>query len=279
MANRRTRVAPLPLAGALVVLAVAMAALAAPWLAPADYAAQALARRLTPPGSGYLLGSDGYGRDLLSRLLWGARVSLVIGGVATGLTIGLGSAIGLASGYLGGTTDRVLMRVTDAVMSIPPVLLILVIVAIWGAGTYLTPLVIGVVYWPGTARLVRAEVLRLRHLEFVEAARSLGGSTPRLLAQHVMPNVLPPVLVQTCLVAAEAIVLESSLSYLGLGAQPPLPSWGNMLAEGRSFMDGAWWVATLPGLAIFVTVLGMNLAGDGVRDLLDPRGRGHAGGH
>jgi peptide/nickel transport system permease protein len=269
------RIPALAAVGALVVLLVAIAAVAAPWLAPADYTAQALSRRLAPPGSrGYLLGSDGFGRDVLSRLLWGARVSLLIGAAATALTVGLGSLIGLASGYFGVTADRLLMRLTDAVMSIPPVLLILVIVAIWGAGTYLTPLVIGVVYWPGTARLVRAEVLRLRALEFVEAARSLGSGTARLLARHVVPNVLPPVLVQTCLIAAEAIVLESSLSYLGLGAQPPVPSWGNMLAEGRSFMDGAWWVATLPGLAIFITVLGMNLAGDGVRDLLDPRHHG-----
>jgi peptide/nickel transport system permease protein len=247
-------------------------AVVAPWAAPADYAIQDLGRRLAAPGPAYWLGADGFGRDVLSRLLWGARVSLAIGAMATALTIGLGGLIGAVSGYAGGWIDHLLMRVTDAVMSIPPLLFMLVIVSIYGAGTWVTPLVIGAVFWPGTARLVRAEILRLRGLEFVEAARGLGGSPARLLARHVVPNALTPVLVQTSLIAAEAVLLESGLSYLGLGAQPPLPSWGNMLAEGRSFLDTAWWVATFPGLAIFVTVLGLNIAGDGVRDVLDPRG-------
>jgi peptide/nickel transport system permease protein len=259
------------LAGGVAVALVLAAALAAPWLAPADYARQDLGRRLAAPGGGYWLGADGFGRDVLSRLLWGARVSLAIGAAATVLTVGIGGLVGAVSGYAGGLVDHLLMRVTDAVMSVPPLLFMLVIVSIYGAGTWMTPLVIGVVFWPGTARLVRAEVLRLRGLEFVEAARGLGLSPLRLLGRHVLPNALTPVLVQTSLIAAEAVLLESGLSYLGLGAQPPLPSWGNMLAEGRSFLDTAWWVATFPGLAIFVTVLGMNIAGDGLRDALDPR--------
>ena len=258
-------------AGAAVVALVALAALAAPWLSPADYARQDLAQRLKAPGARYLLGSDGFGRDVLSRLLWGARVSLLIGAAATLLTIGIGGAVGAISGYAGGLVDQLLMRLTDAVMSMPPLLLMLVIVAIYGAGTWMTPLIIGVVFWPGTARLVRAEVLRLRALEYVEAARALGLSPLRILARHVMPNTASPVLVQASLIAAESILLESGLSYLGLGAQPPLPSWGNMLTEGRSFMDSAWWVSTFPGVAIFLCVLGMNIAGDGLRDALDPR--------
>ena len=258
-------------AGLALVGLMAASAVLAPWLAPAGYEQQDLARRLAGPGPGYLLGADGYGRDVLARLLWGARVSLIIGVAATGLTIGIGTLVGAVSGYAGGLADHLLMRVTDAVMSIPPLLLMLVIVSIYGAGTFMTPLVIGIVFWPGTARLVRAELLRLRSLEFVEAARGLGLSPARVLARHVFPNALGPVLVQTSLIAAEAILLESGLSYLGLGAQPPLPSWGNMLAEGRSFLDSAWWISTFPGLAIFLTVLGMNIVGDGMRDALDPR--------
>jgi peptide/nickel transport system permease protein len=258
-------------AGAAVMVLTVVVALGAPWLAPADYAAQDLGQRLRGPGAQYWLGSDGFGRDVLSRILWGARVSLVIGAGATLLTIGIGSLVGAISGYAGGLVDHLLMRITDAVMSMPPLLLMLVIVAIYGAGTWMTPLVIGAVFWPGTARLVRAEVLRLRALEFVEAARGLGLSPARILVRHIAPNVTGPVLVQASLIAAEAIVLESSLSYLGLGAQPPLPSWGNMLTEGRSFLSGAWWVSTFPGLAIFLCVLAMNLAGDGLRDAVDPK--------
>lgn len=260
--------------GAVFVLALIVAvSVFAPLVAPADYAAQSLLDRLQPPSREHLAGTDGLGRDVLSRLIWGGRVSLAVGVAATALTLLIGIIVGSLSGYFGGMVDQVAMRLTDVVMAIPPVLLILLIVAVFGGGLMLTIIAIGLVSWPGTARLLRGEFLRLRHQEFVEAARVTGLGPERIITRHVLPNALAPLIVQASLLTAESILIESGLSYLGLGVQPPTPSWGNMLFEGRRFFEVAWWISTWPGVAIFVTVICLNLAGDLVRDLMDPRMR------
>lgn len=261
------------LAAAAVLIAIVGIAVFAPVLAPYDYAAQSLTGRLEPPSRDHLFGTDGLGRDVLSRLMWGSRVSLAVGAGAALLTVAIGALVGSICGYAGGVVDQIGMRVTDVVMSIPPVLLILLIVAIFGGGLGLTIIAIGLVTWPGTARLLRAEFLRLRTLEFVDASRASGASPLRIVTRQILPNAVAPLIVQASLLTAESILVESGLSYLGLGVQPPTPSWGNMLFEGRRFMDSAWWISVWPGVAIFVTVLCLNLVGDLLRDLLDPRAR------
>lgn len=269
----RTRGDSVGLAAAIVLIAIVLVAVFAPVLAPYDYAAQSLTGRLEPPSREHLLGTDGLGRDVLSRLMWGSRVSLSVGVGAALLTVAIGTIIGSVCGYAGGMIDQVGMRLTDIVMSIPPVLLILLIVAVFGGGLGLTIFAIGLVTWPGTARLLRAEFLRLRSLEFVDASRASGAAPLRIITRHILPNAVAPLIVQTSLLTAESILVESGLSYLGLGVQPPTPSWGNMLYEGRRFMDSAWWISVWPGVAIFVSVLCLNLVGDLLRDLFDPRSR------
>ena len=260
-------------AAAAVLAAIVVVAVAAPLLAPHSSTAQSLTDRLSPPSAGHPFGTDGLGRDVLSRLMWGGRVSLAVGAGAAMLTVVIGAVVGSLSGFFGGAIDQAAMRVTDVVMSIPPVLLILLIVAIFEGGLALTIIAIGLVSWPGTARLLRGEFLRLRRLEYVEAARVTGVGPLGIIARHVLPNAAAPLIVQASLLTAESILIESGLSYLGLGVQPPTPSWGNMLFEGRRFFEVAWWISTWPGVAIFVTVLSLNLVGDLLRDLLDPRMR------
>lgn len=260
--------------GSAVVLILAIIiAILAPVLSPYDQTAQSLLDRLTPPSTTHFLGTDGLGRDVLSRLLWGSRVSLLVGIGAALLTILIGTVIGGVSGFLGGAVDQIAMRITDIFMSIPPVLLILLVVTIFGGGIGLTIFTIGLVMWPGTARLIRGEFLRIRKFEFVDAARVAGASPVRMMVLHMLPNALPPLIVQTSLLTAESILIESGLSFLGLGVQPPTASWGSMLFEGRRFMEVAWWISTWPGVAIFITVLSLNLAGDFLRDITDPRSR------
>ncbi len=261
------------MAAVLAVLIVVAMTIAAPWIAPYSYSAQSLTDRLQPPSPAHLLGTDGLGRDVLSRMLWGGRVSLAVGVCAALLTVAIGVVAGCVAGFFGPVAGQVVMRLTDIVMAIPSVLLILLIVAIFGEGLLLTIIAIGVVSWPGTARLLRAEFLRLRTQEFVDAARVGGSSRLRIVARHLLPNAAAPLIVQTSLLIAESILIESGLSYLGLGVQPPTPSWGNILFEGRRFMGVAWWISTWPGVAIFVTVLSLNLAGAVLRDGLDPRTR------
>jgi peptide/nickel transport system permease protein len=257
----------------LVLVIVVVAAMLAPVISPFDHTAQSLLDRLTRPSGTHWLGTDGLGRDVLSRLIWGSRVSLLVGVGAALLTVLIGAIVGGVAGFVGGTVDQVAMRITDVFMSIPPVLLILLVVTIFGGGIGLTIITIGLVMWPGTARLIRGEFLRIRRLEFVEAARVTGASPVRTMGRHMLPNAAAPLIVQTSLLTAESILIESGLSFLGLGVQPPTPSWGNMLFEGRRFMEVAWWISTWPGVAIFVTVLSLNLAGDLLRDIVDPRTR------
>ena len=256
--------------GGVVVAAMLGTGLLAPAIAPYGYSTQSLLQRLRPPTAAHWLGTDGFGRDILTRVLWGSRVSLQIGFLATGLAVLVGTTVGGAAGYAGGPVESVLMRASDVFMAVPALFLILVVVALFGASLLNTALVVGFVTWAPVARIVRGECLTLRTREFVEAARALGASHRRILLRHVLVNALPALIVQATLLLGQTILIESGLSYLGLGAQPPLPSWGNMVVEGRQFLGSAWWVSTFPGVAIFVTVLGFNLFGDGLRDALDP---------
>jgi peptide/nickel transport system permease protein len=249
----------------------------APAMAPYGYSTQSLLQRLKPPTAAHWLGTDGFGRDILTRVIWGSRVSLQVGFLATALAVLVGTFVGGTAGYFGGAADTGLMRVTDVFMSVPALFLILVVVALFGASLLNTALVVGLVTWAPVARIVRGECLALRTREFVEAARALGASHRRILVRHLLINALPAVIVQSTLLLGQTILIESGLSYLGLGVQPPLPSWGNMVVEGRQFLASAWWVSTFPGLAIFVTVLGFNLFGDGLRDALDPALRSGSG--
>ena len=256
--------------GGIVVAVMLAAGLLAPAVAPYSYSTQSLLQRLKPPTAAHWLGTDGFGRDILTRVIWGARVSLEIGFLATGLAIVVGTAVGGAAGYFGGAVDTGIMRVADVFMSVPALFLILVVVALFGASLLNTAVVVGLVTWAPVARIVRGECLTLRARDFVEAARALGASHGRILGRHVLVNAVPAIIVQGTLLLGQTILIESGLSYLGLGVQPPTPSWGNMVVEGRQFLASAWWVSTFPGLAIFATVLGFNLFGDGLRDALDP---------
>jgi len=259
------------LVGGLVVALILAVGTLAPAIAPYSYSTQSLLARLERPSAAHWLGTDGFGRDILTRVIWGGRVSLEIGLLATGLSVIVGTVLGGIAAYFGGAVDTAITRIADVFMAIPALFLILVVVALFGAGLTNTAAVIGLVTWAQVARIVRGECLSLRARDFVDAARALGASHRRILGRHLLVNALPVIIVQATLLLGQTILIESGLSYLGLGAQPPLPSWGNMIVEGRQFLASAWWVATFPGVAIFVTVLGFNLFGDGLRDALDPR--------
>lgn len=263
------------MAGLLCLALLHVGALGAPLLAPFDPAFQGdlVTGRFLAPGGEHLLGTDRLARDVLSRLLHGARISLAIALAAGAVAMTLGVAIGGIAGFLGGWTDRILMRATDSVLAFPRLVLLLAILAMVGPSFLLLVIVLGATQWPGTARLVRGEVLALREREFALAARALGFSRRRILLGHLLPHALPPVLVATALGIGDTIVMEAGLSFLGLGVQPPTPSWGAMIAEGRDDLLGAWWITTFAGLAIVVTVVSFNLVAEGLRSVLDPRGR------
>jgi len=259
--------------GALVSVLVVMA-LICQWVAPYDPDNQVLADRLLPPSWHHWMGTDQYGRDILSRMLYGSRISLAVGLVAVSIYVLIGTTVGSVAGYYGGWVDGLLMRVTDIFLCIPTFLLILMVIAFVGPSIVNIMVVIGLTSWTDVARLVRGEVLALKEREFIQAARVIGMKDSRIILRHLLPNALGPVLVVATLGIGGAILVESALSYLGLGVQPPTPSWGNMLEEGKEHLTDAWWLITFPGLAIFLTVLGYNLLGEGLRDLLDPRLRG-----
>jgi peptide/nickel transport system permease protein len=252
-----------------------MIALLTPFLAPFDPALQGslIGERLLSPSAAHPLGTDQFARDVLSRLLYGARVSLSIGFVAVGISITIGTVLGAIAGFLGGWVDTVIMRVVDVVISFPRLILLITIIAFFEPSIFLIVAVLGLTQWPSTTRLVRGEVLSLREREFIQAGTALGYSRTRLIFRHLVPHTLAPVIVAATLGIGDTIVLEAGLSFLGLGVQPPTPSWGTMVADGRNNLLGAWWISTFPGLAIVVTVLSFNLAGDGLRDALDPRMR------
>ena len=255
----------LAMAGSVSLCSLALAAIFAPWLAPHDPLQTNLPEALFGPSIVHPLGTDQLGRDVLSRLLYGARISLLVGCIAVGIAVLLGSVIGLLAGFYGGWVDAVLMRFVDTMLSIPTIFLLLAVIAVVGPSIHIVMVVIGLTSWMGVARLVRAEILSLKEREFVLAARVLGASSFRLMGKHLLPNAMAPVLVSATLGVGGAILVESVLSYLGLGVQPPTPSWGNMLNEGRSALGVAWWLTLSPGLCILVTVLAFNLFGEGIR--------------
>ncbi len=268
--GRYRRNLPLLVGGGLAGI-IALLAVLAPLLAPYDPTAIDPARRLTPPGDAYLLGTDRLGRDLLSRVLYGGRVALTVGAIAVAIGAGAGVPLGLISGFRGGRVDAVLMRVVDGMMAFPALLLAITVVAALGPGHVQAMTAIGIVLIPIFARLARAQTLATRGQEFVLAARALGARDLRIVLRHILPNVAGPLLVQATVAFSGAVLAEASLSYLGLGTQPPTPSWGGMLQEARDVLFVARWMAIWPGVAIATAVLGLNLLGDGVRDLLDPR--------
>jgi peptide/nickel transport system permease protein len=272
LARRRTA-----LVGLGVVVIVLLAALFAPWLSPFDPLEQDINQRLKEPGwqtaAGriHVLGTDHLGRDILARVIFGSRIALVVGLSAVLISGVLGMAIGLVAGYFGGKVDDFFMRLADIQLAFPFILLAIAVIAVRGPTLFNIILVIGVSSWVVYARVVRGEVLSIREREFVQAAIALGSRDGRVVVRHVLPNAFTPWLVVATLDMARVIVIESALSFLGLGVQPPTPTWGGMLADGRVYLSTAWWLATFPGLAIFITVLGINLLGDGLRDTLDPR--------
>jgi ABC-type dipeptide/oligopeptide/nickel transport systems, permease components len=250
---------------------ITFAALLAPFLASHDPFAQNLDAILQAPCAEYLFGTDKTGRDLFARMLYGARVSLWIGLVSVGISASIGLTLGLLAGYFKGIVDECIMRFVDVMLCFPTFFLILAVIAFLEPSLVNIMIVIGLTSWMNVARLVRAETLSLRERDFVHAARLSGAGTARILLRHILPNAIAPVLVAATLGVAGAILVESGLSFLGIGVQHPLPSWGNILIEGKQTLGIAWWLSLFPGLAILITVLGYNLLGEGLRDLLDPR--------
>ncbi len=257
--------------GSLLVLAFLGVALLAPVLSPHDPLAQDLAVRLQPPSSAHVFGTDDFGRDVLSRVIWGSRVSLRLGLVAVAIALVIGGTIGLLAGYYGGWFDLLGMRLMDLMLAFPSILLAIVVVAILGPSLTNAMIAVGVMAVPQYARIVRGSVLSVRGLEYVQAARALGAGDGRILTRAILPNVGGPIIVTASLGLATAVLEAAGLSFLGLGAQPPTPEWGSMLSQGRELVLIAPWVLTAPGVAVFLSVLGFNLVGDALRDLLDPR--------
>lgn len=262
---------PKAIIGALVLGIIVVAALLAPRLAPYPATEMHATDRFAPPGGRYLLGTDFFGRDLLSRILYGYRTSLLVAGLSVIFAMVLGSALGVVAGYAGGTTDSALMRTMDILFAFPVLLLAITIVVVLGAGTLTTVLAIGIVYVPIFARIARAPTLVVREQAYVEAARALGQRPRRIILRHVLPNVSTPIFVQATINLATAILFESALSFLGLGTQPPFPSLGLMVSEGRNYLELSPWPSVFPGLAIVLAVLGFNLVGDALQEILDPR--------
>jgi peptide/nickel transport system permease protein len=258
-------------AGSVVLLITIAVALLADVLAPYQPNAQILAERLAGPSLAHPFGQDHLGRDVLSRAIYGARVSLGVGFSSVAITIVIGTVIGVAAGFFGRWTDSVLMRFVDVFISIPVFMLLLTVVAIYGSNVGLLVAFIGISAFPGAARIVRAEVLSLMPRDFILAARVVGASPMRIMWRHLVPNLLPVIIVSATLRVGAAILTEAGLSYFGLGVPPPAPTWGGMVADGRTFLDVAWWVSTFPGLALLVVVIATNLVGDGLRDVFDPR--------
>jgi peptide/nickel transport system permease protein len=263
--------------GLIMVLGVIFCAVLAPWISPHDPILQDVEKRLLPPigqegaDPNYLLGTDHLGRDIVSRLIYGARISIVVSVSAVALSAVVGTLIGLLSGFYGGKVDNIFMRIADVQLAFPFILLAIAIVAVLGPNLQNIILTMGITGWVIYARVVRAEVLSLREKEFITSVRALGGSNGRIIFKHLFPNVVPPIIVIVTLEMARMIIMEAALSFLGLGIQPPTPTWGGMLADGRVYLVTSWWLATFPGLVIMLVVLGINLLGNWLRDMLDPR--------
>ncbi|MCX5846854.1 MAG: ABC transporter permease [Deltaproteobacteria bacterium] len=259
------------LAGSCVVVMLLVVSLLAPWIAPYDPNEINLKMVLSAPSASHLCGTDQLGRDVLSRMIWGARISLKVGFVATGIAILIGAVLGAVAGYYGRWIDAVTMRFVDIMLCFPTFFLILAVIALLEPSIWNIMIIIGLTGWMGITRLVRADFISLKERDFVLAARAIGASDSRIIFIHILPNAMASVVVAATLGVAGAILTESALSFLGIGVQPPTPSWGNILTAGKDNIDIAWWLSLYPGLAILITVLGYNLLGEGIRDSLDPR--------
>ena len=267
----RAKKSPLTLLGALIVLILFLAAIFAPIIAPYEPDEINPPHRLLPPSREHLCGTDTAGRDLFSRILYGTRISIKIGVTVVSFAVIFGTLIGLFSGYFGGKVDEIIMRITDIFFSIPYLILAMAIAAALGPNLVNTMLSLAIVWWPIYARLARGQALLIREYTYIEAARGLGANNLRIIFRHVLPNSFSPIIVQASLDFGNAIMFAAALSFIGLGAQPPTPEWGAMISMGKNYLRDSWWYPTFPGLAIFITVLGFNLIGDGLRDILDPR--------
>ncbi len=263
--QHRLFVLGLILTGVVLILAIL-----APWITSVDPFKLSMRNKFKPPGEDFLFGTDNFGRSLWSRVVWGAQLSFFIGGMVVLINAVLGTAIGAAAGYFR-RLDNVLMRFNDALMAFPAVLLAIAVTAILGPSVNDVIIALGIVYTPRTARIVRSSVIVLREMEYVQAAVAAGAGHWRILRYHILPNAMAPLIVQLSFLFAYAVLTEATLSFLGVGAVPPTPTWGNIMAEGRQYMIEAPWIITIPGAALMVTVLGLNLLGDGLRDVLDPR--------
>jgi len=261
----------LALTGSGIVLLLFLLSLFAPWIAPYDPGQIDLKNVLASPSLSHLFGTDQLGRDVLSRMVWGARISLKVGFAATGVAIIIGTLLGAAAGYYGGWIDSIIMRFVDIMLCFPTFFLILAVIAFLEPSIWNIMIIIGLTGWMGVTRLVRADFISLRERDFVQAARSIGAGDLRIIFLHILPNAMASILVAATLGIAGAILTESALSFLGIGVQPPTPSWGNILTAGKDNIDIAWWLSLYPGLAILITVVGYNLLGEGIRDSLDPR--------
>lgn len=262
---------PLAKSGFLMISIIAILAILAPWLSPYDPDAIDVKAILLAPSITHWMGTDGLGRDVLSRMLYGARISLLVGFVAVGISTAIGIVLGAIAGYYKGWVDTVIMRLVDIMLSIPSFFLILAVIAFLTPSIWNIMIVIGMTSWMGVTRLVRAEFLSLASREYVQAAKTLGANDASLIFKHLLPNSLTPIIVSAVLGVASAVLLESGLSFLGLGVQAPQSSWGNILTDGKEYIQFAWWLSLFPGIAILLTVLGYNLLGEGLRDALDPR--------
>jgi peptide/nickel transport system permease protein len=267
-ALRRSRTG---LAGLVIVAVIVAAASLAPWLAPANPVAPVFGAILRPPGPAHLFGTDQLGRDVLSRVIYGARIALTVGLVTVLAAGAAGCTLGLISGYAGGWVDAAVTRLADVQLSFPFILLALVVNAIIGAGLRNIIVSLGIAGWPLYVRVVRGEVLAMRRREYVQAAVAAGAAAPRVLWRHVLPNVMTPIVVISTLQVSQFIIAEATISFLGFGVQPPTPAWGSMVSDGRNYIFFAWWLTAFPGAALAVTALGVNLTGDWLRDVLDPR--------
>jgi peptide/nickel transport system permease protein len=261
----------LAVAGFGIVVGLLIIAISAPLLAPYDPTVQSLPEKREKPGGKFLLGADEFGRDILSRLIYGTRVALLVGTISIAIALVFGMVLGTASGFFGGVVDNLIMRILDILLAFPYLLLAIAVVSAIGPGILNTTIAVGIWAIPGFARIIRASVITIKKADYIQAARAIGASDARIIFNHIIPNFISPVIVYSTLYMANAILIEAALSFLGLGVQPPTPSWGLMVSSGRDFLLSAPHIATLPGIAIMITVLGFNLLGDGLRDSLDPK--------
>ncbi|MCP1160671.1 nickel transporter permease [Bacillus infantis] len=270
---RRILQSPLTLIGLIVVILIIVLAIFAPWIAPKDPLQVNIGQKLLPPSSEHWFGTDEVGRDILSRIIYGTRISLKIGLLVVLIAFPIGTILGAVAGYMGGIVDQTIMRITDIFLSFPGIILAMSIAAALGPSIENVLLALAITWWPWYTRIVRSSVLSIKNSEFVESARALGANPIRILFKEIIPNSIAPASIQASLDLGFVILAAAGLSFIGLGAQPPSPEWGAMLSSSREILRDAWWAATFPGMAILLTVLGFNLLGDGLRDLLDPKNR------